>query len=295
MLDADTEALTGELAEELAANDRPFVDPRTIPTRYSLLKQLALSPAHYLHACQRPQDDSMATRLGAFATDRKEALRFGTGVHLMLLGMVERVAKFTGGRRAGKVWEAFQLDAAERCCDVILNEKEHASCVAVADSIRRHETAMRLLFDGTQVEKRIDWTFCGKACRSTPDARSPAHVTDLKTAVTAEPGMFIRQALRMFYHAQAALYSDAIEAVGEPRPADAYVIAVEKSAPRPVSILRFTERSLTAGSKLCRLWIEQLLACERANEWPEYIQGIGDFDIPGDDLGLEWNGKAVTL
>lgn len=293
MLDADTEALTGELADDLAANDRPYVDPRDIPTRFSLLKTLALSPAHYREAAQRPQDDSLASRLGSFATDKKEALRFGTGVHLFLLGDEAKVSRFEG-RRAGKAWEAHQLEAADRECAVILNAKEWANAKAVADAIRRNEIAMRLLFDGTIVEQRIDWTYVGKAARSTPDARSKVHVADLKTTISAEPSAFVRQATRLFYHAQAWLYAEAIEESGAPRPSDAYVIAVEKSAPRPVSILRFTDRALEQGAKLCRTWIERLNICEATDSWPEYIQDIGAFDIGG-DLDLEFNGQRIEL
>ncbi|MDQ3295107.1 MAG: PD-(D/E)XK nuclease-like domain-containing protein [Myxococcota bacterium] len=297
-MDSAALEMTGDLAAELADNDvteRPFVDPRTIPCRFSLLKKLALSPAHYQHACQQPQDDSLASRLGAFTTDRKDALRFGSAVHLFLLGEVEKVACYRGGKRDRRVkaYQQFELECAEQRCDVIVNEKEHAQATAVANAIRRNAEAMRLLFDGTIVEQRIDWTYVGKACRSTPDARGKTHVADLKTAVSAEPGQFIRQATRLFYHAQAWLYSEAIEADGSPRPSDAYVIAVEKTRPMPVSILRFTDRALEQGAKLCRGWIEQLNVCEMTGEWPEYLQDIGDFDIGGDDLGLEFNGRAV--
>lgn len=289
MLDADTEEATGELADAIA--QAAHVDPRAIPTRYSLLKTLALSPAHYYHAAQRPQDDSLASRLGAFATDRKEALRFGTAVHLMLLGERERVARYVG-RRAGKVWESFQVDAAEDGAMVIVNEREHAMASLVVAAITRNGRAMSLLFDDTKVEQRIDWEFVGKACRSTPDARGKRHVVDLKTAVSAKPDMFQRAGERLFYHAQAALYCDAIEAAGAPRPSDAYVIAVEKTPPFPVTILRFTERALDIGARLCRTWIEQLNACEAANQWPEYSEAVVDFDI---DHGVELEFGGATF
>lgn len=296
MIDDDTLELTAELAAELDRNGNPVaIDPASIPTRYSLLKRMALSPAHYFHACQSPQDDTLASRLGGFGDDRSGALRFGTAVHLFLLGDAAKVGRYSG-RRAGNDWKKFQAERFEAGCIEILNDREWGVATAVATAIKRNATAMRLLFDGTRVEERIDWSYSGKACRSTPDARAATHIADLKTSVTAEPGAFVRQALRMHYHAQLALYSFAVESTGSPRPSDAFLIVVEKSAPYPVTILRLAERALDVGERLCRLWIEQLLTCEASGQWPEYLQTIGTFDLDdGDDLELEIDGKRVTM
>ena len=292
--------LSGELAAELEANEpvHERVRPQDIPTRFSLLKTMALSPAHYLEQCQYPQDDSLASRLGKMMPGihkRTEALRFGTAVHAMLLGNKGRVARF-GGRRAGNVWVNFQKEAAAAGAIEILNDREYLQAEGVAGAIMRNDLAMRLLFDGTDVEQRIDWTYVGKPCRSTPDARGINWIADLKTAQTAEPAAFIRNAVKLFYHAQAALYCEAIESTGKPRPVDSYVIAVEKSRPMPVSVLRFTERTLEQGMKLCRGWVERLNICEATDEWPEYVSEIAPFDIGGDEpLELEWNGRKFEV
>ena len=292
-----------ELSAELAANDadehaeRTYIDPRSIPTRFSLLKLMSLSPAHYLHGCQQPQDDSLASRLGAFTTDRKEALRFGTAVHQMLLGEHAKVARFCG-RRAGKVWEGFQADAAEAGAAVILNEREHAHATAIANALRRHTRAMDLLFDGTAVEGRIDWTWLGRAVRSTPDAVGPKRIVDLKTTQTAKPDLFVRQGLRLFYHAQAALYRTCFDEMPGMQPErECFVVAVEKSPPFPVTILRFTDEALDVGARLCRLWMEQLLGCELMNEWPGYSESDVAFDVPnlGGSFELEIDGRMVQV
>jgi hypothetical protein len=298
-VDRDAIDTSGDLADELADNDiaeRPYVDPRSIPTRFSLLKTLDLSPAHYREACQRPQDDSLAARLGGFATDRKEALRFGTAVHCFLLDMRDKVARYSGKRdKRVKAYQDFVAEQSARGVLEILNDKEWHRAVAVANAIRRHKTAMRLLFDGTKVEQRIDWRFCGRAIRSTPDARGRTHEADLKTTVSAEPSAFFRHAGRFFYHAQAWLYAEAMEAETGTRPSDCYLIAVEKTPPVPVSVFRFTDRDLELGEKLCRTWIERLKVCEATDEWPEYLQDIADTAIAPDDLGLEFNGKRIVI
>lgn len=296
----DVEQLSLELAGELAGNDedrtRPYVDPRTLPTRHSLLKKMAESPAHYLEACQQPQDDTLAARLGAFATTgtkRSEALRLGTAIHSMVTG-IGRVELYPA-RRAGKAWDAFQARAADEGAIEILNQKEWDLASGVVASLKAHDEAMRLLFDGTIVEQRIDFEYCGKACRATPDARAPGRfIVDLKTTVSSEPERFARDARQRFYHAQADLYLEAIERTGEPRPGDAFVIAVEKTRPYPVTIFRFTEDLLELGARMNRLWIERLKNCEAANVWPVYAPPPAVIDLGLPDFGgFEVNGKQL--
>jgi len=282
MLDADTIEQTGELAGVMRA--AAFGDPRDIPTRFTLLKQMAECPAKYLDACQRDQDDSLASRLGGatHARDRKEMYRFGTAVHAFTFETGE-VAVFTGARRAGKEWDAFRADAADRGCVEILNVRENALALEVSAAIRRNKTAMRLLDeDAVEREKRIDWEWLTKACRSTPDARGRTYIVDLKTTQSANPTLFVRQGARLYYHCQAALYRRAVEAAGHPAPSDAYVIAVEKSPPYPVTVMRFVEDTLDLGDRMTRLWMERLLQCEVANAWPEYSAAIVDFAIDAD-------------
>lgn len=278
MMDEATEELSGELAEELATNDvaARYVDPRTIPTRYSLLKKLDQSPAHYLEACQQPQDDSLAARLASIipGPDKRAALRFGNATHAMLFetGTVAVMPPDVKVRRGAK-WDAAYRQAAEDGHVEILGRREYAMAVEIVNAIRKNAMATRLLFDGTIVEKRIDWKWGDKEVRSTPDARKPGHwLVDLKTAVSSQPEAFRRQALRFGYHAQSSLYGEALDAIGESIPSDGYyLIAVEKTRPHPVTILRVAPEALEQGQKMTRLWFERLQACERANEWPEYL------------------------
>lgn len=288
----DAIARGDQLEAELAAAAEP-VDPRRIPSRFSLLKWMNECPLKYRHEAGRPQDDSLAARLGGLAgagSDKAGALLFGTAVHGLLLG--KPVALYPGPVRRGKVYDAFKAEADQRGAVAVLIKSEWTSAHAVADAIRRDATAMRLLFDGTTVEQRIDWTWCGKEMRSTPDAFKPrAHVAELKTAASSKPDLFVWQGRRFFYHAQAALYGTCLEESGHGPIGESYVIAVEKRAPHPVSIFRFTEAALRAGSKLCRLWMEQVLVCEAANHWPPYLLGIGDFDVDVD--GFEPDGESA--
>jgi hypothetical protein len=298
-MDSTALDLSEQLVEELNAVDP--VDPRSIPVRFSLLKLMAECPAKYWWACQQPQDDSLAARLGALnpgVKSRGEALRFGTAVHQMLLGDEKKIAVYTAGKRVGKAWDKFQADAAERGCVEVLNARENDVARGVVDALKRHPIASRLLLDETIIEQRIDWEWMGRKIRSTPDARSKNHIVDLKTCQSAHPGMFMRQGARLYYHAQAAFYLQAMEAAGEPVPEHCYVVAIEKVKPYVVSCMRFDAESLDIGSRLIRLWFEQVLQCEAANKWPEYVPppSIVDFSItPREGFAIEIDGERVEV
>jgi hypothetical protein len=261
---ADVIGLSARLAAELAVNSR--VDPRTVPCRFSLLKQFSQSPLHYWHACQDRFEETLSMRLGS-------------GAHAILFGQPYVV--WTGKVRNGKAWDAFE---AEHDGALILNQRELEQAQAMAASIRSHEQAMRLLFaPGTVHEQRIDWTFQGRAFRSTPDAASNSHIVDLKCLRSADPDKVMWQSRNMYYHAQAALYRECMNSVGADI-RDNYLVVVENKAPYPVTVLRFTDNALDMGMRSVALWMERLRQCEASGIYPGYTQCVVDLDLPGDGL-----------
>lgn len=269
MNDPHALSLSGQLDRMLRANEaeRSGIDPRTVPVRFSHLKQMALSPAHYRYAVQVDRDDTLSMRLGR-------------GVHSLLLDRPDRVTVFTGKTRQGKVWEAFEAEA-ERNNREVLNQREYEVAVGIANAVRSNAKAYELLLDGTVMESRIDWSMLGRACRSTPDARKPGVLVELKTGRTSQPERFVSSATWMSYHAQLAFYRSAIRWAGGDV-CEAYIVAVESAPPFPVTVLRVTERALDYGDRLVRLWFERLLQCEQSNEWPGYVQSVVEFDVTDD-------------
>lgn len=239
----------------------PLVDPRSLPVRFSRLKTIAQSPAHYFHACQHEIDDSLALRLGA-------------GAHAMLFSQpVVCYPHVRNGRR----WEAF---AEEHDGKVILSASEWRKAAALVEAVRRNKDAMRVLFDGTLLEQQIDWELCGRACRSTPDARAPGWLVDLKSTRCSEPEWFGGEVLRRYYHAQLSFYDDAIAHATGRRPGEAYIVAVESTPPHPVTVFHLSGELLELGDRLARSWFEQLLVCEGSDTWPEYASGVVPLDVP---------------
>ena len=240
------------------------VDPRSLPCRYSALKQFAQSPLHYWHAMQDQYEETLSMRLGSGA----HAITFGTPFVV-----------WSGKTRSGKAWDAFKLEHAGK---LILSQSELRKAEAMATALRSNALAMSVLFGPGMVhEQRIDWEWNGRAYRSTPDAASRTVLADLKCLRSARPDDVAWQSKRMQYHAQAAMYRRALNERGA-NIQDCYLVVVENKAPHPVTVMRFTPMALEQGERSLALWDEQRRACEQANEYPGYVQSIVDLDLPGD-------------
>lgn len=267
-------SLSSQLAAELAANDqRPAFDPTRVEVRHSHLKAMGQSAAHCLAAMQQPDwKDSLA-------------LRLGKGVHAMTFGD-KQIAKWTGKKRAGKVWDAFEAEHS-RAGRVILSAKEYAKSEAIATALRNHHEASLLLFaPGAVREETLRYEQLGRARRSTPDVRTEHYVCELKTTRCAQPGRFVRDAMFRGYHAQLADQLEAVRIVTGRRQSKAYIVAVETVPPYAVTVLELTERAIEKGAALNRMWLERLLVCEASGHWPAYCESIEMFDVPDDEIDL---------
>lgn len=249
------------------------MDPaELVPVRFSNLKLMGLSPAHY-HA---------ATVKETYAIERGRAL------HSLVLGG-QRVIGYPGKVRAGKAWEQFKADNPDAN---ILAYNEFPKVRAMADAIEAHPIAQQLL-EG-QHELEVDWSYLGRSCQSHIDVVGPGGrwVTELKTTVSSNPDRFAWQAHKMAYFGQVAFYLDALRTAGLAEPTDAYVVAVEATEPFVVTTMRVAEDALEMGRRTVRLWMEQLLACEAADQWPGYVQGIVDLHAPSNDIEFTYGDEG---
>lgn len=228
---------------------------------FSALKMMAKSALHY-----RTYVDS-----GLAAT---AAMNRGTLVHALLLGGDFVIYE---GERRGNAWKCFEEDNLDR---FIATRAEYDRAARVADAVRAHPIAAPLLVGET--ERSWTATLYGRTCAGRIDVAGIGHTVDLKLARDTHPARFQRACLSMAYHAQLAWYGDARRALGE-LPGELYIIGVEPNPPYAVTVLRVTDRAALEGRKLTRLWLEQLAACEAANAWPGYAQGVVDLDVVEDD------------
>ncbi len=245
-----------------------MIDPRAFPVRYSHLKHIGRSPAHYLASLTEESKDT-------------RAMRVGFGVHAIVLG--GHFAVFDGERR-GNAWKAFEAEQSALGLR-ILTGSEANDANAIAAAVQAHPSAMAAL-DGEH-ELEVKWAFLGRDFVSHVDAFMPGIVTELKVTNDASPDRFPRTGQRMGYHAQLAMYG---EAKGVDR---ARIVAVEDKRPYAVQVFELSDRALEQGRKMMRIWTERLLACEASNHWPAYCEVAVPFDVP-DDIELDFTGLEAA-
>lgn len=233
--------------------------------RFSRLKLMAKSPAHYAAGVDT-------------STSAKDK---GTAVHAILF-RGKRVTfygeKTESGRAAprnGAKWEAFQSANAGA---LILSAREYDQVQRMVEAVRADRQAMEAL-TGT-AEETLLFDFLNLESRTTPDVWSPDSWAELKTSISADPFRFTHQSLRMYYHAQMAFHREGLWRAKRVKPKHGYVVAVESTAPYPVTVFRMTDNALDKGDRTIRAWFEQLKTCLASDQWPPYSQSVVDLDVP---------------
>jgi exodeoxyribonuclease VIII len=249
------------------------------PVRWSNLRHMGRSPAHYRHNLLEP---FVAT----------PAMVMGSLVHeLVLQGGRDKFAVYEGDRRAGKDWEAFKADTLPGVTIVKASEMDEARAIAAA--VRSHPAAWDALAAG-QAEVPLSWTIAGRACRGTPDVLGLA-LTDLKVTNDASPDRFTWHARKMGWLGQLAWYYEAARQTQPILPNRVSIVAVESTAPYVVTVFDLTDNALDLGTKTWRLYFERLRACEESDCWPGYVEGVAQLDVPEteDELILEIDGEEL--
>lgn len=235
------------------------------PVRFSSLKRMALSPAHYAANIEL---DSPCIENGAAV----DALIYGT----------RSVVAYPGKVRNGKEYDAFMLDHPEPE-HIVLTKTGLTTAQNIANAVKADKRAMKLLSGDRQPE--INWEFCGRKCISHPDTvgKNNRWIADLKVSQTSNPARFRWHAIKMLYHCQLGFYDDAVRFARNAEPVAHYLVVVEAKAPHVVTTFKITRRAIEAGKKKNRLMMEQLLACESSGFFPGYSQAIEEIDIDDED------------
>lgn len=266
-----------QLQRLLVDADEPKAPAPDEALRFSRLKRIGQSPAHYAYG-YGPETAEMET---------------GTGTHSILLVARDMllhetpVLAYPGKVRRGKEFDAF---VAANPGAIILTRREFTSAKGMAEAVRACPDAMRVL-DGER-EQTFTWKLQGRLCRGTPDVRSDKFITELKTGETSDPRFFPFKLRRFCYHGQLAWYSDGAVLAGLPDPKEHYVVAVEAAAPYVVTVFRIAPATIEKGRRLARLWFERLLQCEAAQEWPGYSQSVVELALP--DYGFDDGDEGGT-
>lgn len=258
----------------------------------SRLLQLAKSPLHYHH---------VATGGETVDTD---ALKKGRLAHVAILEperYAAEVAIWDGGRRAGKVWDAWCEEHAGR---IQVTEGEHEAFMAMSEAVRTHPAAGTYLASQDAVyETTLLWQHraSGLQCKSRFDFLDLGAnvVLDLKTTRDASEIEFGKSSARLDYHTRAAFYSDAFRDYFGHEPTFV-LVAVEKVPPYAVAVYRIAPEAIEAGRRRYEGLLAQLLICQAADRWPGYGNDEErELALPawapglGDELDLDFGEEGV--
>lgn len=231
---------------------------------------------HAISACSNSVLSTIATKSPAHifaprpATPAQEVGRI---IHMAVLepnrfaDQVVVAPKVDRRTKEGKAqWEAF-VSANEG--KTVASPEDYETFKLMQSQVWVDDTARRLLEKG-DAEVSVFWEVDGVQCKARFDFISALGVAvDLKTTVSAKPESFTYDAYKFGYHRQIAWYMRGAKAVGLDL-ANMFLIAVEKTAPFPVSIFDLDAESY----EVANMELDKLFAiyrkCKAENYWPAY-------------------------
>lgn len=244
---------------------------------FSALKHIAESPLHFRHALSVERTPS-------------KAMRVGTIVHHLVLGKQgNREIVTWPDRRAGKAWETFEA-MHKAAGNEIVTHVDWKEAEPIAAAVLADERALSLLREhGARHEVPLRWEINGVPFSTRGiDLAAPAGIADLKMARTVKPIHFMREALKMHYHVQLALYEEGARQNGIDTSGGVRLIAVESKPPHAVQVFRLTPALLDRGRRELALWIETLKACVTSAHWPAYSDAELEWDAPPEAVELDF-------
>lgn len=251
----------------------------TAPVRWSNLRWMRQSPAHYRWHRDNPSPPTPAMRVGAYA-------------HRLALGGSRPFATYDGIRR-GKEWEAFKTLCGTQGMEIV-SAAEAAAAEGCAEALRLHPVASKLLLEADS-ERPIRWSMAGRECSGTVDMIGVGWIVELKVT-DANPNRLPWQAQKMGWLGQLAWYAEGYQQYTGCFQEHLYIIAVEPKPPHPVTVMFLTEAAREAGERLWNSLFNQLLVCEQTNEWPGYTSAVMPLDVPGEeDVTLTINGEEIEV
>ena len=156
----------------------------------------------------------------------------------------EAYAKFlegVGDRTVITHDQSLLVDAMQKNC------LAHPQVTALLKKCYAYEFQTEFEFDGSKCKALID------ACDDT------GTVVDIKTTQDASPEAFMKQSANLLYHMQMAWYANALGV--HPSEANAYIIAVENTAPHAVAVYKLSTEAMVTGWELC---------CQAVKDWKAY-------------------------
>jgi exodeoxyribonuclease VIII len=252
-------------------NEEYHAHPAISRSALSLIKK---SPLHYRTYIDRTEP-----------AEPTPAMRFGTAVHAAVLEphlfdqQYTLAPDFSRATKAGKeAWARATEQGKE-----LLVHNEWEAIQGIRNSLYAHPAANQCLSapginEATYMAKDPQ---TGLQLKCRPDRLTfSGWCIDLKTTQDASAPEFARSIAKFDYHVQAAFYLHVIEAATGTRPKGFIFMAVEKTAPYAVHMLRLAEVSIQQGTREMISHLRTLHSCIESFTWPGYSDQVEDVTLP---------------
>jgi len=171
----------------------------------------------------------------------------------------------------------------------LISEADHQLAKGMAEGVLRHETARAILespgsaecsafavVDGVLCKARFDWL---------PEAGGRRQTAlDLKTAFSANPRQFTKNAAKYEYAVQRATYLDVYNTITGPMPhgmePELLFVVIDKRPPYLTSLIGLPEMWAQIGREKAARARSIIRECEASGMWPDYGSGIHYIDAP---------------
>lgn len=218
--------------------------------------------------------------------EHKPQFDVGKAFHALVLGDGPEVVVVAADSWRGKDAQTMRAEC-YATGKVPLLTAEAETVEAMAAAVKAHPIAGHL-FGGGKPEVSLFWTddATGVKCKARLDYMPAATegkrliVPDLKSAVSAEPSEFSRNAARFGYAMQEVHYCDGIRALGLAADPAFLFVAVEKEAPHVVTVGQFNDDDRKLATALNDKARRIYAACLATDTWPGYAEGIADLSLP---------------
>ena len=244
----------------------------------SELKKIMITPAHYKHWKENPQEDT-------------PALLFGRSAHKYILETYDFYTEFAVApicdrrtKEGKEIWNKFVVDSEGK--DVITQE-QFEQIDAMRNSAYATPFVAKLLSGNKELSFWGKDEDTGLVIKCRPDCITDFNgkhiLIDYKTCTDAENTKFYRDSIKFGYDLQLAYYRDILKQ-NTGLDYDVVIIAQEKSAPYVTNVFQLSENYLENGRELYKEMLKVYKNCLETDNWYGYMKdGISILGQPDDE------------
>lgn len=233
----------------------------------SSLKQMAVSPGHFLEAWKGPKKES-------------KAFDEGQAVHSVLLEQnleqfVKRPDGIDGRTKDGKA----KLEELQATGKTVLAADIYDSLERRLTTFIESSEAIKA-YNNAEIEQSFyaQDPVTGLFIKARPDIYKAGMIADLKT--TSNMRFFEKDVFKFGYHIQAGFYSLVTEMVNNIKVREFKFIVQEKSAPYGVRVFTLSEADLNFCKEKARELLNRASVCIKENKFPIYDDVTSEIKIP---------------